>query len=55
MLNHVLNPARGSNNNMRAVTESFHIIPHVGTSNTGMTFEFQKVADGDNDLLNLLR
>lgn len=54
-LDHVLDTARGANDNLRPVLESLHIIPDTGASNARMAFDIHEIADSDNNFLNLLR
>lgn len=53
-LDHVLNTSRRTNDDMRSIPESFHVISHTGASDTRMTFEVHEVADGNHNLLYLL-
>jgi hypothetical protein len=49
-----MNTARSSDNNLRAVLQSLHILAHTGATNAGMALDVHEVTDGDNDLLDLL-
>ena len=53
-LDHVLNTARCSDDNLRAILEGLHIITHTGSTNASVALNVHEVADGNNDLLNLL-
>ncbi len=43
-----------ANNNLGTILESFHIISNACSANTRMTLDIHEIADGDDDLLNLL-
>ena len=53
-LDHILHTARSTDNDLRPCLKSLHIVPNAGTSNTSMTVDRHEVADGNNDLLDLL-
>lgn len=53
-LNHILNTAWSTNNNLRSGLESLHIISNASASNTCMAVDRHEVANGNNDLLDLL-
>lgn len=53
-LDHVLNTAGGTDNDLGAITESGHVLANVGTTNAGMALNAHEVTNGDNDLLDLL-
>lgn len=53
-LDHVVNTTGGTDNDLRAVTESGHVLADVGATNAGMALNAHEVTDGDNDLLDLL-
>jgi hypothetical protein len=50
-----MNTARGSDNDLRTIGESLLIIANAGSSDTGVTFNIHEIADGDDNLLDLLR
>jgi hypothetical protein len=53
-LNHVLDTTGGTDNDLRAVLEGLHVITNAGATNAGVALNVHEVADGDNDLLDLL-
>lgn len=53
-LDHVVDTAGGSNNNVDTILENLHVITDDSSSNTGMAFNVHEVTDGDDDLLDLL-
>lgn len=53
-LDHVLDTAGRADNDLRTILQGFHVIANAGTANAGMALNLHKVANGDNDLLNLL-
>lgn len=53
-LDHVVDTAGGTDNDLGAGAESVHILTDVGTTDTGVAVEGHEVTDGDNDLLDLL-
>jgi hypothetical protein len=53
-LDHVLDTAWSSNDDLGAILQSLHILTDVGATDAGMAFDVHEVADCDNDLLNLL-
>jgi hypothetical protein len=53
-LDHVLDTARSSNNDLRTVLKGLHVFSDVGAANAGVAFNVHEVANGHNDLLNLL-
>lgn len=53
-LDHVVNTAGGSDNDLGAVLESLHVIAHTGSTNAGVALNVHEVTNGDNDLLDLL-
>lgn len=53
-LDHILNTARGTNDDLRTVLKSLHVITDAGTANAGVALNVHEVTDGDNDLLDLL-
>lgn len=44
----------GTDNHLGALAESLHIVSDAGTTNAGVALNVHEVANGDNDLLNLL-
>jgi hypothetical protein len=53
-LDHVVDTARGANNDLGTVLEGFHVITDTGSTDTCVALNAHKVANGDDDLLNLL-
>lgn len=53
-LDHVVDTAGGTDNDLRAVLEGLHVITDAGTTNAGVALNVHEVADSDNDLLDLL-
>lgn len=53
-LDHVVDTAGGTDNDLRAVLEGLHVIANAGATNAGVALDLHEVADGDNDLLDLL-
>ena len=53
-LDHVLDTAGGTDDDLRAVLEGLHVITNAGATNAGVAFDVHEVANGDNNLLNLL-
>lgn len=53
-LNHVVDTAGGTDDDLRAVLEGLHVITDGGTTNAGVALNVHEVTDGDNDLLDLL-
>lgn len=54
-LDHVVDTAGGTDNNLRTLTESVHVLTDTGTTDTGMAGDvLHEVTDGDDDLLDLL-
>jgi hypothetical protein len=53
-LDHVLDAAGGADNDLGTILESLHIVTNAGAANAGMALNVHEVANGDNDLLNLL-
>jgi len=53
-LDHVVDTAGGTDNDLGAVTEGVHVITDVGTTDTGVALEGHEVTNGNNDLLDLL-
>jgi hypothetical protein len=53
-LDHVLNTTGSADDDLGTVLESLHIITNAGAANAGVALNVHEVADGDNDLLDLL-
>jgi hypothetical protein len=53
-LDHVLDTAGGTDNDLGTLTESGHVLTDVGTTDTGVALKGHEVTNGDNDLLDLL-
>lgn len=53
-LDHVVDTAGSTDNDLGTGAESVHILTDVGTTDTGVAVEGHEVTDGDNDLLDLL-
>lgn len=49
-----MDTARGTNDDLGAVLKSLHVITNAGAANAGVALNVHEVADGNNDLLNLL-
>lgn len=53
-LDHVVDTAGGTNNDLGAVLEGLHVITNGGATNAGVALDVHEVTDGDNNLLDLL-
>lgn len=53
-LDHVLDTARCTNNDLWAILESLHVLANIGTANASVALNAHEVTNGDNDFLNLL-
>ena len=53
-LDHVLNTAWGTNDNLGTLLKSLHIITDAGTTNASVALDVHEVSNGNNDLLDLL-
>jgi hypothetical protein len=53
-LDHVLDTAGGTDNDLGTVAEGVHVITDCGTTNAGVALNVHEVTDSDNDLLDLL-
>lgn len=53
-LDHIVNTAGGTDNDLGTVTEGSHVLTDVGTTNTGVALDTHEVTNGNNDLLDLL-
>lgn len=49
-----MDTTRGTDNDLRAVLQSLHVITNAGAANAGVALNVHEVTDGNNDLLNLL-
>lgn len=54
-LDHVLDTARRTDNDVGAVLEGLHVLTNTGTTNAGVALNVHEVANSDDDLLDLLR
>jgi hypothetical protein len=53
-LDHVLDTAGSTDNDLGAVLEGLHVVTDAGATNAGVAGNVHEVTDGDNDLLDLL-
>jgi len=53
-LDHVVDTTWSTNDDLWTLLESLHVIPDRGTTDTGVALNLHEVANGDNDLLDLL-
>lgn len=53
-LDHVLDTTRGTDNDVRTILESLHVITNAGTTNAGVALNVHEVSDSNDDLLDLL-
>lgn len=53
-LDHVMDTARGANNDLGPLLESLHIIANTDATNTSMALNAHEVTNGNNDFLDLL-
>ncbi len=53
-LDHVVDTAGGADNDLGAILESLHVVTDAGAANAGVALDVHEVADGDDDLLDLL-
>ena len=53
-LDHVVNTAWGTNDDLRTFLKNLHVLTNAGTTNAGVAFDIHEVTNGNNDLLNLL-
>lgn len=51
---HVLDAAGGTDNDLRAILKSLHVLTNIGTTNTSVALNAHEVTNGDNNLLDLL-
>ena len=53
-LDHVVDTAGGTDDDLGAVLEGLHVIPDAGAANAGVALDLHEVTDGDHNLLDLL-
>jgi hypothetical protein len=53
-LDHVLDTAGSTDNDLGTVLEGLHVVTDAGAANAGVALDVHEVTDGDNDLLDLL-
>jgi hypothetical protein len=53
-VDHVINTARGTHDDLDALLELGHIFPDVGSANTSMALNIHVITKGDHDFLDLL-
>jgi len=53
-LDHVLDSSRGTDDHLGAVLEGLHVLANTGSTNASVALDVHEIANGDNDLLNLL-
>ncbi len=53
-LDHVLHTSWCTDNDLRAILESFHIVPNACSANTCMALNIHEITDGDDHFLDLL-
>lgn len=53
-LDHVVDTAGSTDNDMNTIAENLHVLTEGSTTNAGMALDLQEIANGDNDLHNLL-
>ena len=53
-LDHVVDTAGGTDNDLGTLLEGLHVVADVGATNAGVALNLHEVTDGDNDLLDLL-
>lgn len=53
-LDHVVDTARGTNDDLRSVLEGLHVVTDAGAANAGVALDVHEVTDGNDDLLDLL-
>ena len=49
-----MDTAGGTDNDLGAVLEGLHVVTDAGATNAGVALDLHEVADGNNDLLDLL-
>lgn len=53
-LDHIVNTAGGTDNDLGTLTEGSHVLTDVGTTDAGVALNAHEVTNGNNDLLDLL-
>jgi hypothetical protein len=53
-LDHVLDTTWGTDNDLRTLLESLHIVTNTGSANTGVALDLHEVSNSNHDLLDLL-
>jgi hypothetical protein len=53
-LDHIVDTAGGTDNDLGTLTEGSHVLTDVGTTDTGVALKGHEVTNGNNDLLDLL-
>ena len=53
-LDHVVNTAWGTNDDLRTFLKNLHVLTNAGTTNAGVALNLHEIANSDNNLLNLL-
>ena len=53
-LDHVVDTAGGADNHLGAILKGLHVVADAGATDAGVAFDVHEVADGNDDLLNLL-
>ena len=53
-VDHIEDATRSTNDNLRALPQLCHVLTDVGPTNRGVAFDVHVVAEGNDDLLNLL-
>jgi hypothetical protein len=53
-LDHVLDTAGSTDNDLGTILEGLHVVADAGTTNAGVALDVHEVTDGDDDLLDLL-
>jgi hypothetical protein len=53
-LDHVVDTARSTDNDLGAFLQGLHVITDASTTNASMALDIHEIANGDNDLLDLL-
>lgn len=53
-MNHVLDTARSTDDDLRTILKGLHVVTDAGTTNAGVALNLHEIANSDNNLLNLL-
>lgn len=53
-LDHIVDTTWSTDNDLRTILESLHVITNAGTTNAGMALNVHEITDGDDNLLDLL-